>query len=188
MSVPDIRPNSQETSAFYLAHIYQQLSQSNGTQVTVPSTLSDPIQPFSPPPWSVWVNGLWFLSLCISLTCALVANMLQQWARRYLRLAYPRLSPHRRARIRTFYSGGVESLRVPWMVELSPALLQISLFLFFAGLGVFSFSIHRTLFKVIMLWILQVVIVYTYITFMPIVYKASPYAAPLSVFASFCLA
>ncbi|KAH9959213.1 hypothetical protein BC827DRAFT_520274 [Russula dissimulans] len=187
ISVPDIRPNSQDTSAFYLAHIYQQLSESNGTQVTIPSSLSDPTQPFSPPISSLWVNGFWFLSLCISLTCALLSTLLQQWARRYLRVAYPRLSPHKRARIRAFYSEGVVRLRVPYTVEALPALLHLSLFLFFAGLGVFLFSVHLTLFKVVMSWIGLCVVVYAYITFLPIVYKDSPYSAPLSIFASFCL-
>ncbi|KAH9959211.1 hypothetical protein BC827DRAFT_1135089, partial [Russula dissimulans] len=167
ISVPDIRPNTQDTSAFYLAHIYQQLSQSNGTQVAIPSTLSDPTQPFSPPILSVWVNGLWFLSLCISLTCALLATLLQQWARRYLKITCPRLSPHKRARIRAYYSEGVKRLRVPQTVEALPALLHTSLFLFFAGLGIFLFSVHLTLFKVVMSWIGLCVVVYACITFMP---------------------
>src|SRR5712672_2768771 len=180
MSIPDIRPSSQATLVLYAARIDQQLSQSNGT-------LPDPTQPFSPPIWSVWVNGLWLMSLCIGLTCALLATLLQQWARRYLRGAYPQLSPHKRARIRAFYSEGVEKLHVPWAVELLPALLHTSLFLFFAGLGVFLFSIHRTLFNIIMSWIGLCGFVYVYLTFLPIFYKDSPYSSPLSVFDSFCV-
>ncbi|KAI9462041.1 hypothetical protein F5148DRAFT_982897, partial [Russula earlei] len=136
VSIPDIRPSSQDNSAFYLAHIYQQLSQS---PVSIPATLNDPSAPFSAPTLAVWYNGLWLLSLVISLTCALLATLLQQWARRYLRVAYPRLSPYKRARIRAFYADGVDKLHVPWTVEALPALLHISLFLFFAGLGVFLF-------------------------------------------------
>ncbi|KAN0126401.1 hypothetical protein V8E52_000041, partial [Russula decolorans] len=104
VSIPDIRPNSQDTSAFYLAHIYQQSStQQNGSQPSIPSTLSDPTLPFSPPTSSVWVNGLWFLSLVVSLSCALLATLLLQWARRYERVAYPPYRPQKRARIRAFY-------------------------------------------------------------------------------------
>jgi hypothetical protein len=39
------------------------------------------------PAAAIWVNGLAFLSPLISLTCALLAKLLQQWARRYLIVA-----------------------------------------------------------------------------------------------------
>ncbi|KAI0265474.1 hypothetical protein BGY98DRAFT_1070089, partial [Russula aff. rugulosa BPL654] len=136
VTVQDIRPSSQDIASFYLARINQQLSsQLNEPQEPIPTSLSNnPAQSFSAPTSAVWVNGLWFLSLVISLTCALMATLLQQWARRYLEVAYPRYSPPKRARIRAFYSEGVEDLHVPWTVEALPTLLHISLFLFFAGL------------------------------------------------------
>ena len=92
MTVQDIRPNPQDTSTFYLARIHQQLSkQLNEPQDPIPTSLSNnPAQSFSAPTWAVWVNGLWFLSLVIGLTCALMATLLQQWARRYLEVAYIR--------------------------------------------------------------------------------------------------
>ena len=187
MTVPDIRPNPQDTATFYLALIQQQLaSQSNGTHDPIPDSLTNnPAQSFSAPPWAVWVNGLWFLSLVISLTCALMATLLQQWARRYMEVAYPRYSPRKRARIRAFYSEGVEDLHVPWTVEALPALLHISLFLFFAGLAVFLFNVHITIFSVVTAWIGICVFSYGYITFLPIRRKNSPYTGPLSALCSF---
>ncbi|KAF8463957.1 hypothetical protein DFH94DRAFT_640303, partial [Russula ochroleuca] len=144
VTVQNIQQNPQDTSAFYLAHIYQELStQPNGSQASIPSSLSNPIEPYTPPTSGVWVNGLWFMSLVISLTCALLATLLQQWARRYLRVAYPRYNPHKRARIRAYYKHGVEKLHIPQTIELLPALLHISLFLFFAGLSVFLFGVDR---------------------------------------------
>jgi hypothetical protein len=149
--------------------------------------LTDPIEPFVPPTSGVWVNGLWFSSLVISLTCGLLATLLQQWARRYLTVAYPRYSPYKRARIRAFYKNGVERLHIPWTIEMLPALLHISLFLFFAGLSIFLFSVHRTIFKVVTTWIGVCVILYAILTFMPIIRKDSPFSAPLSSSFSFCL-
>ncbi|KAH8979312.1 hypothetical protein EDB83DRAFT_1467802 [Lactarius deliciosus] len=181
VSIQDLRPNSQDTSAFYLANIYQQL---NGSQV--PPSLTNPATSFTPSAASVWVNSLWFLSLVISLTCALLATLLQQWARRYLRITNPRSSPHKRARIRAFFAEGVERLRLPWTVEALPTLLHISLFLFFAGLGVFLFGIHRTVFGVVISWVALCVVVYAYLTALPIIHKDSPYHAPLSTFFWFC--
>ncbi|KAH9035180.1 hypothetical protein EDB83DRAFT_2678114 [Lactarius deliciosus] len=188
VSVQDLKQNSQDISAFYLANVYQLLSNQNGSQITVviPSSLSDPTS-FTPPVAAVWVNSLWFLSLVISLTCALLATLLQQWARRYLRITNPRCSPHKRARIRAFFAEGVERLRLPWTVEALPTLLHISLFLFFAGLGVFLFGIHRTVFSVVIAWVGLCIVVYAYLTALPILHKDSPYHAPLSSFFWFCV-
>jgi hypothetical protein len=189
VTVQDIRPNPQDTSNFYLALIHQQFSkQLNEPQDPIPTSLSsNPAQSFSAPTSAVWVNGLWFLSLVISLTCALMATLLQQWARRYLEVAYPQYSPHKRARIHAFYSEGVEELHVPWTVEALPTLLHISLFLFFAGLAVFLFNVHLTIFGVVTAWIGICVISYACLTFLPIIRKNSPYSGPLSSFFSWCV-
>ncbi|KAH9972292.1 hypothetical protein BGW80DRAFT_1120412, partial [Lactifluus volemus] len=83
VSIQDLKPNSQDTSAFYLANIYQLLADPNVSRASI---LATPVQPpsFSPSKSAIWVNSLWFLSLVISLTCALLATLLQQWARRYV--------------------------------------------------------------------------------------------------------
>ena len=185
VTIQDIRANPQDTTASYLATISLQLAQLNGAQIFIPP-LSDPADSFTPPTWAVWVNGLWFMSLVISITCAVLATLLQQWARRYLRVAYPRYSPHKRARIRAFYRKGVEELHLPWVVEGLPALLHISLFLFFAGLSVFLFSVNYTIFKAVIAWVALCVIVYAYLTVLPIRRKNSPYSAPLSALVSVC--
>jgi hypothetical protein len=180
VSVPDLKPSSQDISAFYLANIFQVLADSNGTQVIIPPTLPNPSIPFSPPTSAVWVNSLWFLSLLISLTCALLATLLQQWARRYMRVTQTRYAPDKRARIRAFFAEGVEKLRLPWAVEALPALLHLSLFLFFAGLAVYLFNINHTVFKVAISWIGFCTGMYMCITLMPIFRHDSPYYAPLS--------
>ena len=180
MSVQDLKPNSQDISAFYLANIYQILADSNGSQVIIPPTLPNPSIPFSPPNSAVWVNSLWFLSLIISLTCALLATLLQQWAHRYMKVTQTRYSPHKRARIRAFFTEGVDKLHLPWTVEALPALLHLSLFLFFGGLAVFLFNINHTVFKVAISWMGFCTSMYMCITFLPMFRHDSPYYAPLS--------
>jgi hypothetical protein len=189
VSIPNLQPSSQDASAFYLANVYQLLSNENGSQVIIPSSVTslDPSS-FTVPASAVWVNSLWLLSLVISVTCALLATLLQQWARRYLRLTHPRCSPHKRARIRAFFAEGVERLHLPWTVEALPTLLHISVFLFFAGLGVYLFGVHKTIFSVVIAWVGLCVIVYAYVTALPILHKDSPYHAPLSTLAWFCYA
>ena len=140
MTVPDLRPNSQDTSAFYLGNIYEVLTDPNATRASTPSPVSQP-PPFSPPRSAIWVNSLWFLSFVISLTCALLATSLHQWSNRYLMVTQPAWSsPDNRARIRAFYAEGTEQMHVPWVVEALPMLLHLSVFLFFGGLVIFFFQ------------------------------------------------
>ena len=97
-----------------------------------------------------------------------------------MKLTQTRYAPHKRARIRAFFAEGVEKLRLPWAVEALPALLHLSLFLFFAGLAVYLFNINHTVFKVAISWIGFCTGMYMCITLMPILRHDSPYYAPLS--------
>jgi hypothetical protein len=117
----------------------------------------------------------------MSLTCALLATLLQQWARRYLWATQPRCSPHRRSRIRSFFAEGVDKLHLPWAVEILPTLLHGSLFLFFSGLAVFLSTIHHTVFSIVLGWVGLLTGIYICITFMPIFRQDSPYYTPLSL-------
>ncbi|KAI0261639.1 hypothetical protein BC834DRAFT_461903 [Gloeopeniophorella convolvens] len=181
ISLQSLQQNSQDISAFYLAHLYQlnAANAANGTPPSLPSTLSDPTA-FSVSASAIWVNALWFVSLVMSLTCALLATLLQQWARRYLRLTRPRYSLHRRARIRAFYAEGVDKLRLPTVVEALPGLLHASVFIFFAGLIVFLSTINHTVFVVAMSCVATCVGLYLCVTVMPLVRHDSPYNTPLS--------
>jgi Family of unknown function (DUF6535) len=179
VSVQDLRPNAQDVSAFYLANIYLLLADANI------STLAIPAQPppFSPPTYAVYVNSLWFLSLVVSLTCALLATLLQQWVRRYVTITQPpRYShgPHKRAPIRAFFADGVEKFHLHGSVEALPALLHLSLFLFFSGLAIYLFNINHTVFSAVVWWVGLAGAIYVCVTLMPIFWHNSPYYAPLS--------
>jgi Family of unknown function (DUF6535) len=107
--------------------------------------------------------------------------MLQQWARRYLTITQPpRYSPHRRASIRAFFANGIEKFHLPWSVEALPAMLHLSLFLFFTGLVIYLFNINHTVFSVVVWWVGVAGGVYGCITLMPIFWLDSPYYSPLS--------
>ena len=121
------------------------------------------------------------MSLVISLTCALLATLLQQWARRYLKITQPRYSPHKRARIRAFFAEGVEKCLLPWAVDTLPTLLHISLFLFFAGLVVFLCNVNLTIFKLVLSWVGLCMALYGCITCTPIIRHDSLYYTPLSL-------
>jgi hypothetical protein len=96
LSIADLRPDMQEKSAFFLERMY--LKQLNALNSTTPEQYV-----FHPPKYSILANSLWFLSLVISLTCAMLATSVQQWARRYITITQPaRCSPKQRARMRAF--------------------------------------------------------------------------------------
>ncbi|KAI0258490.1 hypothetical protein BC834DRAFT_975112 [Gloeopeniophorella convolvens] len=179
LSFQNLQLNSQDASAFYLAQLYQLNVGQNGSAHPVPSTLSDP-SAFSPSTSAVWVNALWFASLVTSLTCALLATLLQQWARRFLRITQTRYNPERRARIRSFMAQGVDKLYLSWAVEALPALLHIAVFLFFAGLVIFLFGTNHTVFTVVFACVGITVGLYGCISLMPVIRRDSPYYTPLS--------
>ena len=117
----------------------------------------------------------------MSLSCALLETSLQQWARRYLPLTQPaQYSPEKRARLRAFFANGVEKMHVPRAVEGLPALLHLSLFLFFGGLVIFLFNINHEVFISVFWWIGLFSMVYGLITLLPIIRHDSPYISPLS--------
>ena len=180
VSVQDLRPNSQDTSAFYLEKMYQLQADPNASRPAITSPLANP-PAFSPPRHAIWVNSLWFLSLAISLTCAMLATLLQQWARRYVRTTQMlRCSPEKRARMRAYFANGVDKFHVSWAVETLPTLVHLSLLMFFAGLLVFLFNINHTVFRIIVCWVALTSVAYMCITLMPIFWHDSPYYAPLS--------
>ena len=184
MASQGLQQNSQDTSAFYLAHIYQVTAAGGSTSpvLPLPPNLSDPFT-FTPSSSVICVNVLWFMSLIISLTCALLATLLQQWARRYLRLTETQYSLHKRARIRAFFAEGLEKWSFPWVVEALPGLLHLSVFLFFAGLPIFLFGINQTVFTAVLSCVGTSGLSYLLVTFMPLVFHDSPYHTPLSTLA-----
>ena len=122
----------------------------------------------------------------MSLSCALWATSLHQWARQYLRRSQPaRCHPEKRARMRAFYAEGVDSMHIPWAVEGLPTLLHLSLFLFFGGVAIFLFDVDREVFYYVVWWIGLFCLVYGMITVLPLIRQDSPYSSPLSTAAWF---
>ena len=175
-SIQDIQLNPQDTSNFYLANIQQALTDPNPSNISLPS--SPP--PFHPPSSAIWVNSLWVLSLVINLTCAILANLLQQWARRYLEVTQTRYSLHKRARIRAFYAEGVQKFLLPWVFEALPAMLHLSVFFFFAGLIVFLWNFDPTISKLVLSWVGICTALYGCTTIIPIFRHDSPYYTPFT--------
>jgi Family of unknown function (DUF6535) len=116
----------------------------------------------------------------MSLTGALLAVFIQQWAQSYLQATQGRYSPRSRARIRTYHAEGLDKWYLHQITRAVPILIHVSLFLFFSGLPLFLFNVNRTVFNVVVTWLAVCVAGYACITLMPIFCQDSPYSSPLS--------
>lgn len=176
-SLQNLQLNSQDASSFYLARIYQLTPGSNASSIHLPD---DP-DSFSPPKTAIWVNILWSLSLVISLTCALLATLLQQWARRYLRITQKRNDPQERAQIRQLMRQALKKgFRLRWMVELLPALLHVSVFLFLVGFVAYLSTFNHSVARLAGAGAIASLVLYVYISLAPIRSRDSPYYTPLT--------
>ncbi|KAJ7105639.1 hypothetical protein C8R44DRAFT_531999, partial [Mycena epipterygia] len=136
--------------------------------------------PFTPSASSLVCNALWFLSLGLSLSCALIATLLEQWARDYLHRSEIRSAPVIRARIFSFLYYGLKWFNMHTVVEVIPLLLHTSLIFFFAGLVAFLIPVNTAM-MVIAAAILAIVSgVYSIRSFPPLRYLDCPYRTPLS--------
>lgn len=141
-----LQRDSSDTTAQVLIQISQQLSSIaanlGGLNATyIPPPL--PTSPFTPEQSSVWLNGLWFVALILSLVTASLGMLVKQWLREYLN--YPDMRPEEERRVRLFRIRGLRKFRVSEIAAFLPLLLQMSLILFFAGLALFTRSVHATI-------------------------------------------
>jgi hypothetical protein len=180
VTIPDLKPNSQDTSAFYLANIYELYANPNSSNGSIPFTLAKPPQ-FSPPKYVVWVNVLWLLALLISLTGALSATIQERWSLRYLMITQSKdHSPDMRARI---HAAMTQSKYGQFFFRDSPLILlclHLSLFLFMAGVLIYFFEINNAVFYGLVWWIPIIIIPYAFLTVAPIFYPDMLWYTPFS--------
>jgi hypothetical protein len=162
ISFPDLKPNSQDTSAFYLQNIYQfQVFGNPNSHLPIPSALVKP-PAFSPPRYAIWVNSLWFLSLTVSLSAALVATMFRNWAVQYISITQrPSYTPIERARVRALFAKGNPGPYIIWGTGRELNLLHFSVLLFIVGSLIYLFNINRTVFYAVVWWVGGMTMYYT---------------------------
>ncbi|KAF8999546.1 hypothetical protein BDZ89DRAFT_920664, partial [Hymenopellis radicata] len=85
------------------------------------------------------VNGMWFTSLALSLTTALLAVLTKQWIHQYMTV--PSGTPRGRSRIRQYRFDSLESWHVPVIIGLLPVLMHLALGVFFGGLVLYLLSL-----------------------------------------------
>jgi hypothetical protein len=126
------------------------------------------------------VNVFWFMSLVFSLTAALAATIVQQWVRDYMHVFQRYTHPLKRARVRQFLYEGAEKWYMPVVVDAVPALIHISLFLFFIGLADYLFNINTATATPTTIMIAICAGLYLWCIIAPVHDAQSPYQSPLS--------
>ncbi len=105
---------------------------------------------------------------------------MQQWTRRYRQLTQAQPTLYKRARTRAYLFEGVETFGLSQAVEAIPALLHVAVFLFFAGLIDFLFSVDSMVGRVILGVMCLFSGTYIILTFLPNVRPNCPYRTPFS--------
>ncbi|KAJ7617271.1 hypothetical protein FB45DRAFT_1063767 [Roridomyces roridus] len=175
-SYKKLQPDSGDLTVALMTQMSQQLAAiSTGSIADV-----QPPSQFTPTTASLVCNALWFVSLSLSLICALLATLVEQWAREFLHKTEMRPSPVRRARIFSFLYFGLKRFHMPAVVDAIPSLIHGSLLLFFAGLVAFLLPINHFIMYLMAGALILLLLVYSILTVLPVIYLDCPYRTPLS--------
>ena len=172
-----LSPDSGDETVTLLRQISQQLPNS---PIPPNSSPSNTANPSSPSASIVWVNAMWLISLVLTLTSALIATLLQQWARRYIETPKVPSEPNDRARVRSFLYLGTELYRMRFLVELAPTLLHFSVYLFFGGLVIVFHTIYKKVAIAVDVAVGLFALAYTVLTILPFLDARCPYRTPMT--------
>lgn len=178
----DLQPDYNEITAAKVAEVADLIRATlghTGSAGDVKHAPSD--SSFSPETVSVWVNGLWFTSLALSLTTALLAVLTKQWIHQYM--AVPSGTPRDRSRIRQLRFMNLRTWHVPVIISLLPLLMHIALGVFFIGLIVLLKSLHSTICAIVGTVASIGFSAYFGTTILPLVDPDCPYKTPLTIYA-----
>ncbi|KAI0043995.1 hypothetical protein FA95DRAFT_329692, partial [Auriscalpium vulgare] len=184
-SYKTLQPDAPDASVLLLTRISAQLAAgASGAQALANLPPLPEPSSFRPSPAALRVNICWFLSLSLSLSCALAATLMQQWSRRYLQDAQSAQSastPEKQGRIHAYVFMGLERFGMKTAIEVLPAILHAAVGLFFAGLVQFLYTVNQFLASVILVTVTFGAITYLAITLLPFIYLRSPYSTPFSL-------
>ncbi|KAJ7471796.1 hypothetical protein FB451DRAFT_307964 [Mycena latifolia] len=154
-------------------------------QISKQLAISTGTEPMSQPPSenhhaALACNILWFISLGLSLTSAMIATLVDQWARDFLQRTEMLPSPVKRARIFSYLYYGLKRFKMHEVVTLIPFLLHMALLFFFAGLFAFLIPVNKAVAYVALAILIVIVLLYAFMTVLPVFWFDCPYKTPLS--------
>jgi hypothetical protein len=171
-----LSPDSGDQTMTLLGHMSQQLANiSNG----IHSDAAIPSQPSPPSAAMVWVNAMWLISLVLSITSALIATLLQRWARRYIDTPKDLSNPNHRVRVRWFLKLGHDFYKTRLLAEVATTLIHLSVYLFFAGLVIIFHTINKKVATAVDVSVGVIGLAYIMLSILPCVDAKCPYRTPM---------
>ncbi|KAF9029705.1 hypothetical protein BDZ89DRAFT_1065188, partial [Hymenopellis radicata] len=144
----------------------------NGSAVDLDPVVSSPnALNFSPTHAQLWINGLCLIT-------ALVAVLAKQWLHQYMAITSG--TPLDRSLLRQFRYEGLQAWRVPLIIGLLPALMHLSLGIFFIGLIIFLAQLYPASAYVVGLFALIAYSAYFASLILSAAHPQCPYKTPLS--------
>ncbi|KAK0226829.1 hypothetical protein EDD85DRAFT_891036, partial [Armillaria nabsnona] len=183
-SSSNLQQDYQKLSAVLLFdQINIQRALANGTSLDrITTSGADPAAPFTPKYVDSVINGLWIVSLTLSLATAFFAILADEWYCYYLS-PIPG-DPQVRARTRHLRFRGLRDWRVSTLIRLLPLMLHLSLGMFFAGLVLYLIPQQKGIAIMIGITSLATFIMYLVTSILPLMFPACPYKTPLTSVAS----
>ncbi|KAK6984100.1 hypothetical protein R3P38DRAFT_375268 [Favolaschia claudopus] len=179
-SYKTLNRDPEDLTVLLLARISEQIVASvNGSASAIPLPLKFD-NDRGPTPAALACNALWFLSLGLSLSCALIATLLEQWAREFLHRTDIYSAPVTRARMFSFLYYGLRRFNLHAIVDVIPLLLHLALLLFFSGLVAFLIPVNTAIAIIAAVMLFVVTTAYSILTVFPLRYLDSPYRTPLT--------
>ncbi|KZV67136.1 hypothetical protein PENSPDRAFT_584394, partial [Peniophora sp. CONT] len=166
-----------------VALLSQLLAATANVSSNTPVIISPPA-PFTTPSTAIITNALWFSSLLISLVCALLSTLVQEWSRNYVQDINRRRVLHEDLRTRAynhiFIRMGVNRYGLDQFVSWIVALVHLSVILFATGLLIFLFPINNVV-AIVSTGVLGIfVVIYVVASLLPLLDKSCPYRTPVS--------
>ncbi|KAF8132153.1 hypothetical protein K438DRAFT_1443858, partial [Mycena galopus ATCC 62051] len=130
---------------------------------------------------SICINALWFSSLTLSLNTVLGAILAKQWLSEYeLVTCSTQKSPREQVPLRQLKFDSLGRWRVPTIIEYLPVQLILALFLFFAGLVYFVWTLNPTVAIITSFWVGVFALAFLATTLLPSFFDLCAFCSPQS--------
>ena len=171
----DLKPDYAEITAKALI-----AALSTNSPLSEPLALGIIVEPFQPTSEALWINGLWFASLILSLGVTLLAILAKQWLDEY---ASTNRRPASSARYWAWrhvrHSEGMMKWGMTAFVSTLPVLMHAALFLFFTGLVLLLRRLSTVIANLALALIVTISTFYVASTLLPLWYPDCPTVTPL---------
>ncbi|KAG8753844.1 hypothetical protein FRC14_005690 [Serendipita sp. 396] len=143
-------------------------------------------QPYSPPKFrpstrSILVNCFFFASLCLSIGTALAAVLAMQWVTDYSAVTGRAGStPEERMKRRHFRYRARIDWKMGRIIGALPIALHLSVLLFFAGLLIWMWDVHHSVFGAVLVCGVLSALFYAVTTILAVFCPSCPYRTPLA--------